>query len=105
MVGVVGSSPIAPTKQNPLCWAAVESRKEVPDLGLAEKGLADPVLLDVVGDLPDRQRRAPVLPERPFVTEGLLGGPSEEVLRSPEKDAIPDPAAHPGRRSEERRVG
>jgi hypothetical protein len=21
MVGVVGSSPIAPTKQNPLCWA------------------------------------------------------------------------------------
>jgi hypothetical protein len=27
MVGVVGSSPIAPTKQNPLCWAVMKKGK------------------------------------------------------------------------------
>ncbi len=28
MVGVVGSSPIAPTKQNPLCWAVKKGSTE-----------------------------------------------------------------------------
>ncbi|WP_229627777.1 hypothetical protein, partial [Pseudomonas syringae] len=28
MVGVVGSSPIAPTKQNPLCWAVKKGSAE-----------------------------------------------------------------------------
>jgi hypothetical protein len=43
MVGVVGSSPIAPTKQNPLCWAVWKGDpKGSPFLRLPIRSLLEP---------------------------------------------------------------